>query len=274
MSTALHLNTIHDIISSVERSHSSHGIFTSNSTMRKRARYLVSEAHALLSMLRFRGEMSRDAKAEYEYVYSRYQGAMQNTNAREPLEAAQDLWSFALTQARNTSHDLITQANPSSRVHSTRDLHRAPPPAPARDRSTQQHNSSPVVPPRLPPRVNFDLNPPHDRDTHQRSTREKYYVPPRLDFNLEPPHDRDTRGRYYVPPRIRFPQPAPLAQSQSRPQPQHCAPPPEPMSAAWPPPPPPFSYMPMPMAMPVLSMMPAGPPAIPSAWAAPPPMRR
>lgn len=72
MATALHINTIHDIISSVERSHSSHGIFTSNSTMRKRARYLVSEAHTLLSMLRFRGEMSRDAKAEYEYVYSRY----------------------------------------------------------------------------------------------------------------------------------------------------------------------------------------------------------
>ena len=72
MATALHINTIHDIISAVEQSDSSHGIFTSNSTMRKRARYLVSEAHTLLSMLRFRGEMSRDAKAEYEYVYSRY----------------------------------------------------------------------------------------------------------------------------------------------------------------------------------------------------------
>ena len=72
MSTALHINTIHDIISAVEQSDTSHGIFTSSSTMRKRARYLVSEAHTLLSMLRFRGEMSRDAKAEYEYVYSRY----------------------------------------------------------------------------------------------------------------------------------------------------------------------------------------------------------
>ena len=75
MSTALHINTIHDIISAVERSDSSHGLFTSNSTMRKRARYLVSEAHTLLSMLRFRGEMSQDAKTEYEYVYSRCVGA-------------------------------------------------------------------------------------------------------------------------------------------------------------------------------------------------------
>lgn len=30
------------------------------------------------------------------YCVLSYQGAMQNTNAREPLEAAQDLWSFAL----------------------------------------------------------------------------------------------------------------------------------------------------------------------------------
>ncbi|KAH9932635.1 uncharacterized protein B0H18DRAFT_33015 [Fomitopsis serialis] len=134
MSTALHINTIHDIITAVEKSDSSHGIFTSNSTMRKRARYLCAEAHTLLSMLKFRGEMDADAKAEYEYVYawcvqpssrslhstdghtsprsrppSSYQRAGYHTNARVQLEAAQDLWSFALVRPHP----------PSARSHST-----------------------------------------------------------------------------------------------------------------------------------------------------------
>ncbi|TFY64158.1 hypothetical protein EVJ58_g2804 [Rhodofomes roseus] len=146
MATALHINTIHDIISAVEQSDSSHGIFSSSSSMRRRARYLSSEAHTLLSMLRFRGEMGTTDRAEYEYLYDHYQRAACGQNARSQLEAAQDLWSFALYQARDTSHNLITEVG---RDHHTRDTSRNPPRAPVVPPDTHQHQhvSAPVIPP-------------------------------------------------------------------------------------------------------------------------------
>ncbi|KZT64303.1 hypothetical protein DAEQUDRAFT_769814 [Daedalea quercina L-15889] len=142
MSTALHINTIHDIISAVERSDTPLGCFTSSSSMRKRARYLSSEAHTLLSMLKFRGEMSEAKKTDYERLYARYQRAEYYTDARAQLDAAKDLWSFALNEAGHTSHDLINRTSSMPLPHRASDPSRTP-------------SRALVVPPMMPPRLTF-----------------------------------------------------------------------------------------------------------------------
>jgi len=244
MSTALHINTIHDIVTAVEKSDSSHGIFTSNSTMRKRARYLCSEAHTLLSMLKFRGEMDDDTKAEYEYVYARYQRAAYHTNARAQLDAAQHIWSFALSQARDTSHRLIADANRASRIHRARGPSRNTPRAPVVPPETRQRQHA-ATPPVIPP------------DARQYPTAP--VVPPLLP-HAQPAHvvpPRDAHPAYTSAPRG---QPPPTSRVHRWPA---GAPPP---AMVWPPPHPFGSVQ---TFVPVLAMYPAYPHTVPDGWAYP-----
>ena len=72
MPTALQLQTIHDIIDTVEREEFSCGAFLSNERKHRRAQYLTGEAHNVLVTLR--DEMNSVDRVAYNDLYARYVG--------------------------------------------------------------------------------------------------------------------------------------------------------------------------------------------------------
>ncbi|KAH9949062.1 hypothetical protein B0H21DRAFT_166915 [Amylocystis lapponica] len=154
--------TIHEIISAVENTHTpTHTCFPCAAHERRlrRARLLCSEAERILSVLS--DELTPAERTDERALYARIEHA-QYMSADEYLDAAEDIWNFAIQTARAADHRSIAAPAPPP----------APPPAPRtgagpRPSTPHPHTNAHVhfTPPTAAPGIA-----PHNAHAHQSYT--------------------------------------------------------------------------------------------------------